>query len=310
MAGHHAPGPPLSASVGRAGLVINPRAWANSRSPTRRAALRRAFAPLGEVAETDHPDELPLLLRRWRRERVALVAISGGDGTAHATLNALLDAWDGASLPALLFIHGGTIGVATHLCPHPAVTLARIATGRPVPLRLVEALQVGQRAAFTFGVGLFAELPAAYAEAGARGRWAVRWFGLRCALSAVLSGPLSARMLRGWRGEVRLDGASRGACTLAGLYASTLDHGALPRLPGFDRPRRPAGHLRVVALPSAAEAAASIAPLATGHPARVELPTRVDLVPAEPGIYMVDGEVLPFEGALSITAGVRLRVVG
>ena len=49
---------------GRAGLVVNPRAWANARWPARRRALARAFAPLGEVVETEDAAVLPALFAR------------------------------------------------------------------------------------------------------------------------------------------------------------------------------------------------------------------------------------------------------
>ncbi len=293
----------------RAGLVINPWAWANARWPDRRRALARAFAPLGEVVETEDAAALPAIFRRWQGEGRDLVAVCGGDGTVHAALNALVGAW-GPTLPRLLLLHGGTFGVTTRGCGTTPVRLVEaLAAGAPVRTRRVEPLCVGDRFAFTFGLGLFADLPAEFVRRGARGPGAVRALGATTIASALVGGRLAARMLRGWEGIARCDGRPRGAGHLAGLYAAALDT-RLP-LPALWGAPRPAGHVRVLTV-DAWPGALRTGLVALGRPdAAVHLDTVrvVEVNPSRPAFYMVDGELAPLDGALRISTGPVLEVV-
>lgn len=301
-----------------AGLVINPRAWTNQRWPERRRALRGAFARLGEVVETEDAEVLPELFGRWCAEGKELVAISGGDGTVHAVVNALLDAWTDRALPRLLLLHGGTVGIATRAAGDaPLRQIDAVARGCDrLPTRRVEPLVVDGRVAFNFGLGFFADLPAEFVRRGARGPGAVRDLGFRALASALVGGPLARRALRGWAGEARCDGEPRGSGHLAGLYASALDGGALPHLRGFSRAPRPRGHVRVVTVDAERrEVIASLVPFALGlgrgvaTGVRVEAARELSLAPAEGGVYMVDGEIQPLDGPLRVTAGPPLDVV-
>lgn len=305
----------------RAGLVINPQAWANRHRPAHRRAIGGAFAPLGEVVETSDPAVLPALLARWCEEGRQLVAVSGGDGTVHAVVNALLAVWAGP-LPRLMILHGGTMGVAARaVCagaPLRQVTaLGRAcARGEPLPLRHVETLRVGDRVAFNFGVGLFAALPAELYRHGARGPAAVRGLGARALASALVGGTLATRALEGWRGQVRRDGEPLDPEHLVGLYATALDR-ALLHLRGFDTSRRPHGHVRVLSVDATrGELVRSLVPFALGWHhgvtpgVRVEAPRAMELEPVEPARYVMDGELHTWEGPLTIQAGPVLEVVG
>ncbi|MFN7142785.1 MAG: hypothetical protein ACK4YP_03345, partial [Myxococcota bacterium] len=134
--------------------------------------------------------------------------------------------------------------------------------------------------------------------------------------SSLVGGPLARRALRGWAGEARCDGQPRGRGHLAGLYASALDGGALPHLRGFTRAPRPCGHVRVVTIDADRhEVMASLIPFALGlrrgvaKGVCVEAARELSLTPAEDGVYMVDGEIVPLDGPLRVTAGPPLDVV-
>lgn len=305
----------------RAGLVINPHAWANRTLPAFRSALGGAFAPLGEVVELEDPAALPDLLGRWCAEGLELVAVCGGDGTVHTVVNTLLAEWSGP-LPRLMLLHGGTMGVAARaVCqgsPLFQVTALgrRCASGEPLRVRPVETLQVGTKVAFNFGLGVFAELPAELYRRGVRGPGAVRDLGLRTLASALIGGALATRALHGWRGDVRNDGEALGHRHLIGLYGSTLDHAALLHLRGFEASRRPRGHLRVLTLDATREELVrSLVPFALGLRRGVTPGVRVDAVrvvelePVASARYVMDGELHTWEGPLRVQTGPVLEVV-
>lgn len=316
-AGPGDPGGPL-----RAGLVVNPVAWTNRTYPEYRRALGHAFAPLGEVVETPDPALLPALLRRWRDEGVQILAVSGGDGTVHAVVNALVPVWEGRPLPRLVLLHCGTMGVTPRAaCARsPLRQLASLrraqALGEPLPTRSLQTLRVGDLVAFNFGLGVFADLPAELSRRGRRGPAAVRGLGVEALTSALVGGPLATRALRGWHGDALQDGEALGHGHLTGLYATALDRSPLLHLRGFAVAARPAGHVRVMSMDvSRWELLRSLVPFALGWRrgvtpgVRVEAARVVDLRPVTPACYLVDGELHPWEGPLRIEAGPVLEVV-
>lgn len=302
---------PLALARGRCALVVNPFAWTNLRSPERRRVLARAFAPLGDVVETEDPAALPALFARWKAEGRDMIGVCGGDGTVNAAVNALVAVWGGEPLPRLLLLHGGTYGLVTRTFgADPVRLVAALAAGAPACLRRVDVLTVGDRLAFTFGVGLFAALPAEFVRRGARGPAAVRSLGLSATASALFGGALARRILRGWPGEARLDGRARPA--EAGLYVASVD--APLHLPAVDAVERPAGWLRVLRVAGGpagggfarlARCAVGLGGAVTGEAARC-----VEVRPEGPVAFMVDGEVGVLGGLTRVCVGRGVEVVG
>jgi len=105
----------------RVGLLINP----HSRVNRREALTQKMRDCLGSdsVVQTQGLDELPGALDRLLRERRHnVLAICGGDGTIHHTLNALVKYIQAPSLgesvprrlPKILLLRGGTMNILAH----------------------------------------------------------------------------------------------------------------------------------------------------------------------------------------------------
>ena len=91
----------------RIGILHNPRSGANL---TRGASMRRIFrahpgVPCHEAAD---PEAVARALREMARQGVNAVAISGGDGTVSAVLNAVFEHNPFHRVPLLAALHGGT----------------------------------------------------------------------------------------------------------------------------------------------------------------------------------------------------------
>jgi hypothetical protein len=155
-----APAPALDAPI-RLGLILNPAA--RSLRAGGQGALRALAEAAGEgapVVETATRDEASLALRRLVLvERVNVLAVAGGDGTLHHTINALLAlarergaAGEPLATPRVLPLRGGTLNIiARGVSPTsdgPAASLGRLASSMRgaalsrVPTRRLPLLRV------------------------------------------------------------------------------------------------------------------------------------------------------------------------
>lgn len=208
-------------------LLVNPRAGGNRRAE-RRAALRAAFGSAGPVAESGGPEELGPILEQWRTDGVDVIAVSGGDGTMHATIRALAAVWGADALPRLLLLQAGTLGLVARSTgtTAPEVALRRLVAhldaGTALPEGSLGTLSLSGRLAFNAGLGLVHTLAQWFLEAQSSGVSAAYETTLRAAASALTGGRVLEECFRPWPGEAYLDGARVDPSRLYGIYASVV----------------------------------------------------------------------------------------
>ena len=105
----------------RIGIITNPSA-ASGRLLPNHLRLSRLLGDPSRVVQTRHPREVMTALKKLLiEEGVNVLAINGGDGTLHSTINALWTLLDdmeekhGAPMdaPIMLFLNGGTMNMAS-----------------------------------------------------------------------------------------------------------------------------------------------------------------------------------------------------
>jgi diacylglycerol kinase (ATP) len=96
------------------GVVLNPKSRHNLRDP---GALDRFAALLGDsglVRAAHSIEDLYRIAEDFRRLEIDVLAIGGGDGTAHVTLGGFLEVYGHTALPQIALLRGGTMNtVAT-----------------------------------------------------------------------------------------------------------------------------------------------------------------------------------------------------
>jgi len=181
----------------RVGVLTNPSALHNDRFPyTHRNLLKHLQSSSDAVvtADASQVDEAVRHLMDTRQTNV--LAINGGDGTIHATLNSLVRQYGNkvaAGLrdwPILLFLNGGTYNMASRALGtkgHPARTLERFASQYPgatiseiktQPLSLLDVHPSGQLSsvAMVFGSDVVAHSLSLCDDMGAGYRGLTRLF--------------------------------------------------------------------------------------------------------------------------------------
>jgi len=109
-------------------------------------------------------DELARIAEDFRRLKIDVLGISGGDGTNNVTLTGFLEVYSDEPLPPIAFLRGGTMNTVANAIGvpkgHPdgllASLIARYNERMTNPLRIVErnVMRVGDRYGFIIGTGV------------------------------------------------------------------------------------------------------------------------------------------------------------
>ena len=303
------------------GVISNPNAGLNKLSPRIKNRLTFVVGQGGEVVSTGTLDDAEAAARAFKEFEIDVVAISGGDGTAHRTIELLLDVYDETPLPPILLLPSGTqnmvpgsFGLRGNAVSTMLLTLARYRHN--VPLRCVKRnmLQVNGHHSFMFGIGVAPRFLELYYSRGMTSMsGAARLIG-EVALDAARGGEVAARLAEHFEIEYRLDEGPPRHKSVHSLFCSFVEELSL-RFKPFPRAGWDAnvfeialidGHpVKVVQmLHRIWFGAVKLNTAFTRHMAR-SMEVRLD----RPEPYTLDGEVYEAIDRFEISAGPELNFV-
>jgi len=204
--------------MGAVGILNNPRALRNRRRPETRERLRTLLGGEGEIVDAATPDELEQAVETFRKARIDVLGILGGDGTTHLALTAVTRAWGGHPLPALLPLRGGgmnTVARGHRIRGSPERILREVLRRRRagVPLRtvdrdLLEVTPDGEIPShgFIFGTGAVVAFLDACFRTGRPTPATNAWLLVVAAVSALWGGNFAGVLNRRERLRVTSDG--------------------------------------------------------------------------------------------------------
>lgn len=305
-------------------VVTNPRSRQNRRYPAIAGQLAYLLGERGQLAQPKDRAELVEAARRFRDHGVDVLAINGGDGTAHVVLTAFLEAYGKDPLPRVALLRGGTMNtVASGLGIRgtPAELLGRLVAryhgGEPLAEAERNLLCVPGETpqyGFLFGNGLISNFLEVYYEGAEPSPTKAAWILARAAWSALTGGPLFARLMRPVTLEVEVDGETWPAAPYLAVGAGTVDDIGLRFRPFHLAPRHP-GHLHAVAFGcTPARIVAELPRIWLARPTaspdiRSVVTRRLVLRAEAPIPYMIDGDFHAGARELVVEAGPRVRVV-
>ena len=225
------------------GVVTNPRAGKNTADPTRIERLRGILDNEGIFLEARTLGELADIAREFRRSRIDILVIDGGDGTLHHTLSAFIPVYREADLPPIGFLRGGTMNTIAGSLGIKGSSegilqqIVSISKGW-APLELVRAntLRVRNRYGFIFGLGFPVNLLDAYYRGEGRGRWKTIRVLVNILSSTLKKESARANFFQAFEADVWLDGEKIPSERYTAILGSTVKGVGL----GF-KPTRRAG---------------------------------------------------------------------
>jgi diacylglycerol kinase (ATP) len=308
------------------GVVLNPKSRRNLRDPKAATRLAQTLGDHGVVREARSIDELYRIAEDFKRLRIDVLGISGGDGTNHVTITGFINVYDGVALPQLAFLRGGTMNTIANSVgirrEKPEGLLGRLirayAARSTRPLDNVErhVMRVGHHYGFLFGTGVVSGFLSEYYRSTAPSPLVAAKTLFRAVGSALVGGELIRRMAAPFRGVVVFDdGTEWEARDYLAIAAGTIAEIGLNFRPfrRFDE-RANAFHMIgifaspmqfVRELPRIWDAEAM-------RPGRAyEATPQRALMTSESGEleYMIDGDIHATKGELLIDIGPRVKIL-
>ncbi len=195
------------------GVISNRNARLNRLHPELKDQLAYVIGSDGEVSSTGTITDAYKAAETFRKIGIDLVAISGGDGTAHRTLEILLDVYKNHPLPPILLLPTGTQNMVPRSFGIDGSGLANLMLAvlryrHNVPMRCIKRnmLKVNGQTSFMFGIGVAARFMVDYYEIGDTTPKGAAKLLSQLVASAAVSGPLCRRMLARNNTRIEVDG--------------------------------------------------------------------------------------------------------
>jgi diacylglycerol kinase family enzyme len=303
------------------GLITNPRSRANLRDPSKPRKLGYLIGSHGTAEATKSLDDLYRVCEEFKKERIDVLGISGGDGTLHHTLSAMIQTYGEQPMPKVAILRGGTMNTIANSLGIKGETpkllfelVDKQRRGLPIETFDKAVLQVGDKFGFIFGNGIISNFMREYYATGAPSPSTAAKLISRAALSAAVGGPLANRIYKRFRARVVVDGdlwACEDFITVAAAVVKQIGLGFTPFYRADERPDA----FAVLGIHTSAFGFVSELPrILAGKPMRRDkvidaVASEVTFSPVdEPTLeYMVDGDTYDCSGSLTLKTGPTLR---
>ncbi|MBN2725683.1 MAG: hypothetical protein JXR95_16585 [Deltaproteobacteria bacterium] len=143
------------------GVISNANARLNKMAPSLKNRLNFILGRRGDLINTYTLDDVDKAVNDFKSVDVDIIAISGGDGTAHRTIEKLLSCYSHDNLPPLLLLPSGTQNMVPKsfgITGNSLTTMLQIQTmyTHNIPIRVMRrnVLRVNEHYSFMFGLGV------------------------------------------------------------------------------------------------------------------------------------------------------------
>lgn len=303
------------------GVLTNPRSRRNKRNPRLAKRLSYVVGEAGHLAAPQGLDQLAHAVKQFRERQVDIVAINGGDGTAHVALGALYQEY-GDDLPMIALLRGGTMNTVAHglgIQGDPETLLGRLVSRyhAGAPLRTVQRNLLvvdGEQVGFLFGNGLLSNFLEVYYEGSEPSPAKAVWVLTKAICSTLVQGALAQRITRPVMCRVTVDGEVWPDRPWMTVAAGTVDDIGVGFRPFYMAPQYP-GYFHAVGLGcTAGQFIPELPRIYRGqelkHPhIESQLGQSMVIEADEPLAYMLDGDFHRGGQRLEVRVGPSVRLL-
>ena len=299
------------------GIIFNPYARKNYKDPTIFEKMKYIVGDKGIVEMSQHLDEIVPIARRFKKENVDVIGISGGDGTMMNTISRMLKVYE--ELPPILILRGGTmnmLGDSIGIKTNQLDTLRRFMSSDPDKLEYEtrDTIRVDQYVGFIFGIGLVPNFLSAYYEGPRTGAVKAVEIIIKGISSGFIGGEFARKLLQPIEAEVKVDEIRVPFTTISAILAQTIENLSLGFKPMY-RALEKSGtfHVYVAGL-KLTQIVFKIPHLFLGKPIKHplvydSLARKLEIISRKPFKYTLDGDLFESEGHLIAEAGPSIKFV-
>lgn len=310
------------------GVITNPKAKKNLRRPWIKDSLQRIVGDAGWVYETRSIDELTGLAHEFIDKGIEILAVNGGDGTAHIALTYFIPIFQKLNkpLPKVLSLRGGTMNTISNSIRHKGKgedilsnIVKKYKNKEPIEqirqpiLRIVN--QDGKaRYGFMWGYGVVGNFLELYYKGTSLGPWQAFKTFASISASALFRTPLAKQVFSKCPSVVELDGIKLDLPDAIGALGCSIIEVGLGIKTNYRAYEKPGYvHLRMVSMP-ASEFVFWVPRMAGGIPIpdkRVldEIAKEIHCTTRNQPPYTIDGELYKDANEFFVTQGPVLNVI-
>ncbi len=212
------------------GVISNRNARLNKLHPELKDQLAYVIGSDGEVSSTGTITDAYKAAETFRRVGIDIIAISGGDGTAHRTMEILCDVYGADPLPPILLLPTGTQNMVPRSFGIEGTGLANLMLAsvryrHNIPMRCIKRnlLRVNGHLSFMFGFGVAARFMVDYYGSGEPNPVGATKLLAKVVASAAVGGEMSKRLLEPIAMKWRADDAEEEQLTAHTFFASFVE---------------------------------------------------------------------------------------
>jgi diacylglycerol kinase family enzyme len=303
------------------GLIANTRSRLNARDPGRVRRLGYLIGSHGTAQATRSLDDLYRVCEELKKERIDVLGISGGDGTLHHTLTAMIRTYGDEPLPRIAILRGGTMntiarsfGIFGRTSRLLFELVDKHSRGQALPLFERPLLRVGDKYGFIFGNGIIYNFLSEYYATGRPSPATATRLIASAAASSLVQGPLAQRIYKRFKARIVADGDAWACHDFVTVAASVVEQIGLGFRP-FYRAHEQPDKFAVLGIHTSATGFVSELPrILAGQPMRRDkvidqLASELIFASDEELRYIIDGDTYVGGGELTVRLGPRLRFV-
>ncbi|MBO4351279.1 MAG: NAD(+)/NADH kinase [Proteobacteria bacterium] len=195
------------------GVISNRNARLNKLHPELKDELAYVIGSNGEVSSTGTITDAYKAVETFRKIGIDLIAISGGDGTAHRTLEIVVDVYGNHKIPPILLLPTGTQNMVPRSFGIDGSGLANLMLAmlryrHNVPMQCIRRnlLRVNNHLSFMFGFGVAARFMVKYYESGQTNPKGAAKILTQLVASAMVGSELTKQVMSKVKVRVEQDG--------------------------------------------------------------------------------------------------------
>lgn len=195
------------------GVISNRNSRLNRLNPELKDQLAFVIGSDGDVNSTSSINDVYKAIETFRRIGIDIIAISGGDGTAHRTMEIIIEVYGNSKIPPILLLPTGTMNMVPRSFGIDGSGLANLLLAdaryrHNIPMRCIQRnmLCVNNHVSFMFGIGVAARFMKSFYDAGDRSPKGAARILTRLVCDALVDGELTRYHLEPMDMTLELDG--------------------------------------------------------------------------------------------------------
>ncbi len=307
------------------GIITNPHSRRNRRFPEQMRRLAYVLGDNDTYELTNKIDDVATVAERFKKSKIDILALNGGDGTNHVSLSTFIEVYGDTPLPRVTFLRGGTMNTvsdAIGIRGTPSRLLANLVekyyTGVPFETTERDMLKVtdelGSRYGFIFGNGVVSNFLDIYYGTGHPSPTTAAVLLAKTVASIPVGGKMIKDVFKPFRASLQFENEYWEERDYTTVIASTIDQIGLGFRP-FIRCEERSGAFHLLALTAGPLAVATMLPkIRMGLPlpedkARSRVASRAVFKSNQPIVYTIDGDMHTANEEVILESGPRIEVI-